>query len=141
MNNSPPNLSRYWFVQPEDLRTTASMDYHEHSKTSEFFFRFGLEDPKKTEAMMRLINSVAGKSKNFAYCPSYPLEAADWETLDCRLGRLLAQRRSRRNLIRETLPFPKLSTLLACAIGVNGALPIESGSRTLRSYPSGGGLF
>jgi SagB-type dehydrogenase family enzyme len=142
MKTSRPDVSRFWFVQEEDLRTTPSMDYHEHSKISEYLFRFNPEDPKKTIPMMRLINAVAGRSKDYAYCPGYPLAVADWDELKLPLGAVLSARRTRRDFVSQSLPGRELGTLLVRAIGVNGELRTESGdTRPLRVHPSGGALF
>jgi SagB-type dehydrogenase family enzyme len=141
MTKSDPDISRFWFVQPDDLRTTASMDYHEHSKSSEFLFNFGLPDPKKTDSMMRLIDTVAGKGKDYEYCQSYDLVDKNCSALDRGLGTLLAQRRSRRSFKPDLLPYHILSSLLTRAIGVTGELRTNTGFRPARAYPSGGGLF
>jgi SagB-type dehydrogenase family enzyme len=141
MPSKAPNLSRFWFVHPEDVRSSPSADYHEHSKISEFHYRFGGDDPKRAAPMMRLINAVAGKSKDYGYRPRYPLEAAPWPEIAAPLGGLLERRRSRRKLAARPLDRREIATLLVRAAGVNGELATESGNRPLRAYPSGGGLY
>ncbi len=141
MPAKPPNLSRFWFVHPEDVRCSASGDYHEHSKISEFHYRFGTDDPKRAAPMMRLINAVAGKSKEYGFRQRFDLDAAPWSELSAPLGSLLEQRRTRRQLATRPLSRREIATLLVRAAGNNGELETESGNRPLRAYPSGGGLY
>ncbi len=134
--------SRFWFVNEEDVRTTPSMDYHEHSKASEYLFNYRAEDPKKTEAMLNRINALAGASKVYDCYPGYPLFPRAWETLQAGLGELLQHRRTNRTFTATALPSEDVATLLVRALGVNGELPLKDGtSRPLRAHPSGGGLF
>ncbi len=141
MPSKAPNLSRFWFVQEEDVRSSPSADYHEHSKISEFQYQFGGDDPKRAAPMLRLINSVAGRSKDYGYRPRCEMEPAPWAELEAPLGGLLETRRSRRKLAARPIDRRSLATLLVRAAGVNGELLTESGSRPLRAYPSGGGLY
>ena len=136
-----PNLSRFWFVHPEDVRCSVSADYHERSKISEFHYRFGTEDPKRTAPMMRLINAVAGKSKEYGFRPRYDLEPAPSSELSTPVGELLEGRRTRRRLEARPLSRRDIATLLVRAAGHTGELETEWGTRPLRAYPSGGGLY
>jgi len=142
MKYNPTDVSRFWFVQTEDLRTTPSMDYHEHSKISQYLFDYRPEDPKKTDVMINRINALAGKSKDYSCYEGHPLHARDWSTLDADIGPLLEQRRTRRDINSYTIPNEDVATLLVRALGVNGELPLNNGeTRPLRAHPSGGGLF
>lgn len=118
------------------------MDYHEHSKISEYLYRFLPEDPKKTNAMLSRINALAGKSKDYGCYPGYPLSALDWSELDTSIGALLQKRRSLRDFCSYSISANEVATLLVRALGVNGELPLDNGeTRPLRAHPSGGGLF
>ncbi|SEI20834.1 SagB-type dehydrogenase domain-containing protein [Rhizobium tibeticum] len=142
MAKSPQGVSRYWFVEPSDLETRLSQDYHEATKTSEFLFSFGAEDPKRSPAMMEIINAVAGKSKNYGYFPRINLTPATWENLDTPIGTLIKSRRTNRKLLEKPITLEELSTLLVYGAGINGAIGIgENTSRDGRTYPSGGGLY
>ena len=143
MPRPPIDVSRFWSVQSDDLQCTASADYHEHSKINSFPLRFGLEDPKRSAPMMKLINAVGGKSKDYAYCPHYALPATDWAAVRTPLGELLERRRSRRQFVpSHPIPISALATLLNCGAGLSGQLPIgDNMTRPARTHPSGGALY
>lgn len=142
MSQSQLDISRFWFVEPADLETRLSQDYHEATKTSEFLFSFGPEDPKRTPAMMKTINAVAGKSKSYTYAPRFELTPEPWDALKISLGSLIENRRTDRSFSDAPFTLSQLATLLVCGAGITGTINVgENEYRDGRAYPSGGGLY
>jgi len=142
MSNPQNGTSRYWFVEPSDLETRLSQDYHEATKTSEFLFSFGVEDPKRTPVMMEIINSVAGKSKSYSYFPRVDLVPKSWDSLSMSVGQMIKDRRTHREIVDKSMSIEDLSTLLVRGAGLNGCISVgEKLTRDGRTYPSGGGLY
>lgn len=140
MKQDSNGIQRFLFVQENDLANRVSSLYHENSKLGEFRVRFGLPDPKKERETLALINQVAGRSKGYRFAPRVPLVSP--LELDRPLGRLLRERRSRRQMKPVAIGAEKLATLLVGAVGVTGKLQNADGSsRLLRAYPSGGALY
>ncbi|WP_162950467.1 SagB/ThcOx family dehydrogenase [Rhizobium jaguaris] len=136
------SVGNFWFVQPDDLRTTLAGDYHGHSKITEFSVEFGTADPKKTQKTQKLIDAVAGHGHDFSFYPKIALDPLDWPSINVPLGQLLQARRSKRVFSEMPPSFRQISTLLARGAGPNGTLRMEGGvTRPLRTYPSGGGLY
>jgi SagB-type dehydrogenase family enzyme len=135
------DLSRYWFVQDKDVMITPSNLYHENSKTSNFRVFFGDPDPKKSNDMKKLIMTLGGKTKCYEYLPRIYLKPRPWEELNVSIGKLLANRRTVRNLINIPISFETISSILSRGCGINGKLENDVGGLPLRTYPSGGALF
>src|SRR5437016_5152571 len=129
---------RFLLVNDDDLNTTASGTYHEHSKTGEFQISFGEVDPKRSPGVKRLLNAVEGHARSYPYRAGYELADPDWAALGTSLGFLLEHRRSRRRMAARRLPLPVLGQLLTTAAGKNGELRrADGGVVPLRSHPSG----